>query len=293
MALPPGSAQLESGSHAFGPVAWIQRRPLLAFFVLAFALTGPLMILEALRSRGWFAFPSIVFLLLMAYGPTYAALIVTGITRGKAGVGALLRRLLVWRVGLGWYAVALLGLPALFLLALQVSLWLGNPPLAWPPLPLGPVLSVVALLVVSSLVNGEELGWRGYALPRLLADHSALTASLIFGTVWALFHLPLFWTVGSTQASEPPLGFLVRTLAMSVMVTWLFTNTRGSVLLSILLHAAANTWSQVIPGIDTAHYPAGPVYWLSIGLLCLAAVIVVAVAGPARLSRPAASATSV
>ncbi|MCW5849333.1 MAG: CPBP family intramembrane metalloprotease [Anaerolineae bacterium] len=292
MALPPTSAPLET-TPAVGLVGWIQRHPLIAFFVLAFALTWPLMILEALRSQGRFAFPSIVFLLLMAYGPTYAALIVTGVTSGKAGIGALLRRLLVWRVGPGWYAVAILGLPALFLIANQVSLGLGNPPLAWPPLPIGPVLSVVVLFVVSSLVNGEELGWRGYALPRLLARHSALTASLMLGTVWALFHLPLFWTVGSTQSSEPPLGFLARTLAMSVIVTWLFTNTRGSVLLSILLHAAANTWSQVIPGIDTAHYPAGSVYWLSIGLLCLTAVVVVAVAGPARLSRALPSETGV
>jgi membrane protease YdiL (CAAX protease family) len=206
----------------------------------------------------------------------------------------LLRRLLVWRVGIGWYVVALFGIAVLILLALMLYTLLGGMPLLWPPLPFGPILSVLLLFVVSLLINGEELGWRGYALPRLQGKYSALTASLILGVIWSLFHLPLFLThgggVGGNLASEPPLGFPLRTVADAVLVTWVFNNTQGSVLLVILFHAAVNTWTQVLPGIDTAHYPAGLLYWVFVGLICLATVIVVVVFGPARLSRKPAKA---
>ncbi len=264
----------------------LRRFPLLAFFVLTLGLTWPLMIVDALGSRGLLPFRlPIVPYLLMGYGPTVAALIMTGATNGKTGVRSLLSQLLAWRVGLQWYALAIFGPAVLFFLSLQLYTVLGGTPLTWPTLPFGLIPSVLLLFLVSMLINGEELGWRGYALPRLQANRSALAASLILGGIWALFHLPLFWTLGSTQASEPSLGFLVRVLAAAVLMTWLYNNTRGSVLLAILYHAAANTWSQIFPGIDTAQYPAGPVYWLLVGLTCLVALIVVLLCGPAHLSR--------
>jgi membrane protease YdiL (CAAX protease family) len=146
------------------------------------------------------------------------------------------------------------------------------------------VIAVPVLFLVSLLINGEEMGWRGFALPRLQVRFSALTASLILGVIWTGFHLPLFWTVGSTQAGQPILGFLLSIVASSVIVTWLYNNT-GSLLLVLLFHASVNTWSQIIPGIDTAHIGVGPIYWLTTGLLCATAVLITLLFGPENLTR--------
>ena len=279
----------------------IQRYPLLTFIALAFGLPWLFEIPDTLGSWGLIPFriPTtgvgiVVAILVGAYGPTWAALIVTAATRGKAGIRTLLRRLLVWRVSIGWYAVALF-LPALlFFLPAPLYAFLGGTPLALPSSSLVElILGVPLLFLVNMLVNGEELGWRGYALPRLQGKYSALTASLILGVIWSLFHLPLFLMHGGSVfgnlSSEPPLGFLVRITAGAVLITWVYNNTRGSVLLAILFHAAVNTWSQIFPSMNTAHVPADLLYWLGVGGFCLATVIVVVVFRPARLSRKPAS----
>jgi membrane protease YdiL (CAAX protease family) len=265
----------------------LRRHSVIAFFLLTLGLTWPFMIADALRSHGFLPADTQVYnLLLMAYGPTWAALIVTKATTGKVGIRALLRRLFIWRVGLRWYAAAIF-VPALtFFLPIKLYGFFGGSPPPLPTLSLELILNLVLLLVVSGLINGEEIGWRGYALPRLQERHSALTASLILGMIVFVFHLPLFVTQGSIQASMPMLGFLVEMLAGSVIMTWISNNTRGSLLLAYLWHAATNTWghSQVF------HVTAAvPLFWFHVGLVVLVAAIVVAVWGPARLSRKPAA----
>jgi hypothetical protein len=90
---------------------------------------------------------------------------------------------------------------------------------------------------------GEELAWRGFALPRLLTRHNALVASLVLGTLWGLWHLPLVWTEGATMYQQPIWLFLADILAKSVLFTWVFLHTRGSVLLAVLLHGATNLFN--------------------------------------------------
>lgn len=263
----------------------MKRHPLFLFFFLAFALSWPIMIIDVLGSQGVFNFRvPVPVLLLMGYGPTIAALIVTGLLEGKSGIRLLLWRLLRWRVGIQWFLIAIFGMAGLFFLAYQLSIWLGYPPPAMPEMPMAPFLAVPVLFLVSLLINGEEVGWRGFALPRLQARYSALTSSLILGMVWAAFHLPLFWTLGSTQAEQPMGGFLLGILASSIMVTWLYNNTGGSLLLVVLFHASINTWSQVIPGIDTAHTAVGPIYWLVTGLTTGTAVLITLVYGAKTLT---------
>lgn len=243
------------------------------------------MIIDALGSQGALDFRvPVPLLVLMGYGPTLAALLVTGWTKGKSGIRALLRKLLVWRVGMLWAVVGILGMAGLFFLAYQLSNWLGYPVPAAPEIPMSPIVAVPVLFIVSLLINGEEIGWRGFALPRLQARFNALTASLILGVIWAGFHLPLFWTIGSTQAGQPIFGFLISIVASSIIVTWLYNNT-DSLLLVILFHASVNTWSQIIPGIDTAHAGIGSIYWLTTGLLCATAVLITLFFGPETLTR--------
>ncbi len=263
----------------------MKRYPLFLFLVLTFGFSWPIMIADALGSRGLLPFRMpIVLLILMGYGPSFAALLVTGFVGGPSAIRSLLRQLAVWRVGFLWMGTAVVGSAVLFALAYQISNLLGYPPPAAPAFPVSPVIAVPILFVVSLLINGEEMGWRGFLLPRLQARFNALTASLIVGTIWAAFHLPLFWTLGSTQAGQPMWAFLLSILASSVIVTWLYNNTH-SLLLVVLFHASVNTWSQIVPGIDTAHAGIGPTYWLTTGLLCGVAALLILVFGAGSLTR--------
>jgi membrane protease YdiL (CAAX protease family) len=266
----------------------IQKYPLASFFVLAIGLTWIFMIADALGSHGILPFRlPLPLMVVMGYMPTLAAVIVTAKTKGRDGVRALFRKLTIARVGLGWYLVAIFGLALVYLATIFLYNLVGSPALPFlsdkmphlPPWQLA--LSIVPMFIVIGIVNGEELAWRGFAMPRLQSRYNALTSSIIMGSIWAVFHLPLFFTVtGSSQADETFLSFLISTIAITVLYTWILNNTRGSVLLAYLFHAAANTWSQVIP-IDHAN---SLVSWIMIGLLVIAAVIVVMFTGAENLS---------
>jgi membrane protease YdiL (CAAX protease family) len=283
------TAQPLGSQNPTGIYAWIKQHQLLVFFVLAFAFTWPFMLVDALGSYGLLPFritlagPGVLLVVLMGYGPTFSALAVTGATDGKAGIRALLRRLLIWRVGIQWYAAAILGTGFLFFLAAQLYALLGGTLRAEPPVSLGLIPLVMVSILAHGFLSGEELGWRGFALPRMQAGRGALSASLLLGVPWFLFHLPLFITmgggVGGNQANESVLAFLLQALAASVLVTWLYNNAQGSVLLAILFHGAVNTWPDLFGGTS------GPLAWLQAGVFCVAAVAVVVVFGAAHLSR--------
>ena len=264
----------------------IRRYPLTAFFVLAYALSWPYMIVDALGSHGLLGFRLPMLLWIpMGYGPTFAALIVTGALVGKTGIRTLLGRLLIWRVGWPWYAVAVFGSVMLSgITVLLYALLSGMSPVA-PVVSAQALITAPLLFLIGGLVNGEEIGWRGFALPRLLAKHSALTASLILGSLWALFHLPLFFTRGDLFASTPPLSFLVRMIGAAILFTWIFNNTGGSLLLAYVMHAASNFWPRVLP----MEAIVGPFAWLPDAITILVVVLVVVIYGPTHLSRKAAS----
>jgi uncharacterized protein len=273
---------------------FIIRHPLSVFFCLAFGISWLFLIADALGSRGLIPFrltlsgPGIILALLMSYGPSLAALIVTWATDGAAGLRTLLGRLVPWRAGVGWYVLALAG-PAAFALATGTLQQLLGATLR--PLP-GPVYQVVLMGLVGSIVhavaNGEELGWRGYALVHLQERHNALTASLILGLIWFVFHIPIMLTVGGvggSQTLDNALPFLVGVLALSVIITWIFNTTRGSVLPIILLHGAYNTWPDLFT--MTSGNPA--LAWVGTAISVLLAAIVVLLFEPAHLTRAPAT----
>lgn len=147
-------------------------------------------------------------MIVMGYMPTLAAVIVTGQTKGKAGIRSLFRKLLMWRVGWRWYFFAIFGLVLIYIAAILLHNQIDGslilpilseklPDSAWPEL----LMYIVPMFLVIGLINGEELGWRGFALPRLQSKYNALSSSIILGVIWTLFQLPLFFTVtGSSQA---------------------------------------------------------------------------------------------
>ena len=271
--------------------SFIQKYPLVSFFLLAFGLTWIFMITDALGSRQILPFRlPLPLMIVMGYMPTLAAVIVTRVTKGREGVRALFRKLLIARVGFRWYAFAIFALAGMYIASILIYNSIGASPALpilspkTPPhsslLELVPQIAVLFLIV--GIVNGEELAWRGFALPRLQSKYNALASSLILGVIWTMFHLPLFFTVtGSSQADWSFTSFLISTGAMTVLYTWLYNNTHGSVLMAYLLHAAANTWSQVF-AIDHANQL---VNWILTGVIVLVAVLVLAQAGAQNLSR--------
>jgi membrane protease YdiL (CAAX protease family) len=214
-------------------------RPLRIYLWLAFGITwgvGGLALLAGdIRPGG--ASPLHPLHYLAAFGPSIAGVVMAARTDGWAGVRGLLARVVPSRYALPWYVAVLIGFPALNLLAawLLAPDFLARLP-AWDRL-----LSLLPLtLFTDTGPLGEEFGWRGFALPRLLQRRRPLAAALILGGIWWAWHLPTFFipVLSQHQLSIPI--FLVNSLALSVIMTWLYQRTRGDLLLMILVHVAAN-----------------------------------------------------
>lgn len=259
-------------------IAFIKRCPLVTFFAISigsFYLGAALLgiVPEAL-------YP------LFIYGTALGALLVVAVTEGHAGVRAWGSRIVRWRVGLLWYAVAL-GLPiALKFAAYGLSLALGAPAPpaeawgAWAEVPFEFVF------VFLTLALGEELGFRGYALPKLLERHSPLAASLILGVMRVIWHVPLV-----VLAGDSPWVFAI-VIAGDILFTWIFLHTRGSVLIAMLLHSSLNASGAVFGGLFTGAY-AVQNYLLLVALFVAAAVALVLIAGPGLARRRDQAAASV
>jgi membrane protease YdiL (CAAX protease family) len=255
-------------------VSLIRRHPLISFFVLAYALSWwPIAFYAAGLS------PSTI----ISFGPFLAALVVLAATQGKTGVVGLLRRIVRWRVGLRWYAVALLLPVVVTAAAAALNVLLLGAKASSSVAELGGLtglFSTFALLLLIPGIGGswEEPGWRGYALPRLQTARSALFASLILGVVWAFWHLPLFIT-GQQQWSD-----IVFIIVWTITFTWVFNNAAGSVLIVVLMHNMNNTisgaFNQMFSGADAVSQA-----WLYTALWGVVAIVLVVVYGPTHLSR--------
>jgi membrane protease YdiL (CAAX protease family) len=227
----------------------IKRHPLVTFFLLAFGITW---IVWVPRAAG---VPVGVVGDAWTWTPAIAALLAAALTGGRAAVRDLGARLVRWRIGWQWYLVVILGPIAFSLAVAGIYVLLGGSWADAAPLALreGPLLLLPLFLLMLALTDGlgEELAWRGFALPRLLTRYNALVASLVLGVLWGLWHLPLVWTEGATMYQQPVWLFLLDITAKSVLFTWVFLHTRGSVLLAMLLHAATNLF-VVSPNLTTS-----------------------------------------
>lgn len=224
-----------------------------------------------------------------ALSSSLAGIVLVIIEGREGGLRELLGRFLLWRVGLQWWAVALFFVGIASVAALYVFRLLGGPPVDWSGVP--PLYTVVPMFILLTVAAGigEEFGWRGFLLPRLQARHSALVSSLIIGVMWATWHIPLFFIEGSFQHTlQSENGLLPAVLAMSLFVivssiwfTWIFNNTRGSVLLAAVMHGASNAWGGYI---DVYRGYFGGI--LTFGAVSvLLAIVIVLLAGPRDLSR--------
>jgi membrane protease YdiL (CAAX protease family) len=239
----------------------VKRSPLVAYFVLVFGIEWLLaLILFPLV-------PPMIALLIGTWLPNAVGLIVTGLADGRAGLRELFQRVGLWRIGLKWYAIALFAPVAMALLAIGICVFLGN---GAPDLARAGQLFPILLGAVFTEAMGGELGWRGTALPRLQARWNAFISSLVLGVLWGLYHLPAFLLSGLPQHGLPLLSFMVAALALTVLISWMFNHTGGSLIPVFLYHCAFN-----FIGNATGIFAVPALFWLFAGVVSVAAVAVI------------------
>lgn len=253
-------AHTTSSANAADLRSWMRRHPLVSFFGTTYAVSWIFLLAEVLTI--WGVLPDsgrscggtsascqvVVLNVLFTFGPAFAAIVVTSLLEGREGVTRLRQRIRQVRAGWVWYGCVLVGIPALLVGGLLIQPGIlagfkGFPP-AW-----------VAIYLVNFVVIwfgggplGEEVGWRGFALPRLQARHGALKGSVVLGLAWAVWHLPQYLT--PIQGGGPGTGlatvltnyatFTVMVVALAILLTWLFNHTNGSLFMAITAHASVN-----------------------------------------------------
>ena len=259
----------------------IKRYPLIAFFSLAYLITW------ALGMPGAFYpdWPGILSFLTVV-GPAVSAVIVVGIVAGKAGVRHLLEPLKAWRVGIIWYLVVLFG-PALMMIISIILYGMIRNETGLITLKeffalFGRQILPLMLIFIYQfiIIWGEEIGWRGYALPKLQRKMHPIIASVILGLIWGFWHLPSFWIAGSVHQSMGLPFFILATIGYSILYTWIYNGTRGSLLLMCLLHAANNT-TVTYTMLFFEPIIGQPLF--SLGVLALFNLLVILFAGPKLL----------
>jgi membrane protease YdiL (CAAX protease family) len=225
--------------------------------------------------------PGEVVPVVMVFVPALIALSLTAMTEGWAGVWALESKLGQWRVRRKWIIIALaLGLVMRLTMSV-VALLLGLIP-AMGLRPWTPVQMAMFALILFIFALPEELGWRGYVLPKLLTAHSPLVTGLIIGVVWGSLHLALTLP-GMINAGAPPLPTLLGLIGLSVLATWLYIGSGGNLLLTSLFHAAQSFFVLVNEGI-----PLEQQAWLMASVYMVTALIIAIVAGPRFARKPTA-----
>jgi len=248
------------------------KKELIGFFVLAFGWMWLLNLPRVLAAFGWLDIPDLLSTILgylSVFGPTVAAFILTGIKTGKPGLKSLWQS--GWRINFNkkWLFPAILLIPISALITWLI-LALLNVPIEWqygaPPALIVPIGLLIWLLGAYP----EEYGWRGYALPRLLKGNSPLVASLILGIIWGIWHLPLHFIPTTTQFAIPIWQYLLQTVVLSILYTWLHKGTLGSVFIASLFHAFSNIAGAAIP-----YWTTNTGRWVSFGLTLITAIIIV------------------
>ena len=265
----------------------IKKYPAISMFVLAMAIGGGMiapMVAGVVPSDS-------MFLLIAAYSASLAGVILTAIVSGKGGLREMFGRLLIWRVGIGWWAFALFAVVLMYLGGMILASLFSESTMDLSHVP--PLYMFIPGFIIKFFLDaglGEELGWRGFLLPRLQARHSALVSSIIVGIVWGFWHLPLFLLEGMSPTYEfgqaygvvPSLlglTFFI-TVPWAILFTWFYNNTKGSLLLAFVFHAS-QAWFGLFMDPDNLLAP----YLGYTAIMTVTAIVVVLISGAQNLSR--------
>jgi membrane protease YdiL (CAAX protease family) len=244
------------------------------FFVLTYAVMWTCFISVATLAISTRSPLGAVLVLAGAFAPGLVALWLTARAEGGPGVRALLGHVLRWRVAAQWYLFA-----AGYIAAIKLAVALVHRVAtgAWPRFGTESWYVILAAIVVSTPFQaGEEIGWRGYALPRLTVRFGLARASILLGLIWACWHLPQFFIPASDTYGQSFFVFVLQVTALSVAMAWLYAHTNGSLLLVMLMHAAVNNSKDIVPSaVPGATNPFGLsaslVAWLTVTVLWICA----------------------
>lgn len=225
----------------------IKRFPVAAYFILVFLLTwgGVFLISKTLSSAsGIDETTAVAFVSLpMLLTPIITAVLLTALTEGKTGLGVFWRRMTHWQVGLRWYLFALLVMPLAVLAILYSLAYLFSPQYA-------PVLSLLGL---AGLAAGylEEFGWTGYATPRLLQRWRPLTAGLVIGVLWGVWHAMADYTIrGATLGAYWPVAFalfVIPLTAWRILMVWAYDETQSGIVAQIMHFSYTGSLALFVP----------------------------------------------
>jgi len=233
----------------------LEPRNLVFFFLIAFGwswLWWGFFILGILKMPSGIGTPAVDFgsagltiliIILSPFGPTIAAFVMTAINEGKTGVRALWRRFWNRNLEVKWLLVILFFLPIFQLTVNLIARILDGQNYPFLTYPNQPWLFIPPF-IANTLINGgmsEEFGWRGYVLPRFQSRWNALSSSIILGLIWASWHIPLWFVPGDSHHNVYFWGWAGRIILLSILLTWIFNNTNGSILAVVLFHGIANS----------------------------------------------------
>jgi uncharacterized protein len=230
-----------------------------------------------------------IVMLFLGWGFIFASVIMTGLTLGRAAIVSLLKRYLQWRVGWKWFLAASLLGPVLMTGGVYINAALTGVAPDFSTVYAHKIFGVSAslplfilpILITDFIANGEEIGWRGYILPRLQTKYSALTSTLILGVIWGFWHLPKYLPDFDVVRFG---WFMVHIMAQAVILTWIYNGTKGSLLLATLYHVSSNTAGMFLPTANTQSSAGMGAYIVFILLELVTAVVIASMTGPARLS---------
>jgi uncharacterized protein len=263
----------------------LSRHPLISYFIITFAFSWLVFLPGVLTYYGLLSVsPSVIGLLGIVglLGPVLSGFVMTALTEGVAGVVDLLRRIVLWRVGIQWYLFVLLGLPAVMVLGTLLRPGaLASFDISAQPISLSYLIAFVSMVAIGGPLL-EEPGWTGFAQPRMQRLHGPLVGGLILGSLWVLWHLPGFLIPSQKVTDIPPRGTVVdfvvfarALIGLRLVIMWVVNNTRGSVLMAILTHVSWNTfYSAALIGLFPVRSVLGSYLNLTIAARVLTLVLI-------------------
>jgi membrane protease YdiL (CAAX protease family) len=229
-----------------------KKRKTALFFLVALGMIWLLQLPALLAKTGLIAGPPERYMLpalLGGFSPLVAAVVAARVESGGAGVRALFARFRIGPIGLPWYFIALAIFAAIYVAGTAVYRLLGGSDAGrW----LYPPENAQHLAALIMMPLAEEPGWRGFALPRLQPRYGALGASLVLGILWAFWHTTMFVLQGAT-----PLTFVVSVVNIitgSVVFSWIYNRTRGSLFIAVLAHAGVH-WNNPVHALPAQLTP--------------------------------------
>jgi membrane protease YdiL (CAAX protease family) len=267
-------AQATADLPPTGLLGVLRRFPLISYFVIAVAFSWAVVIVVLLTR----APQNFVVVVAITFGPTFSAFLMTGVLEGRAGVRRLLERLVLWRVNWVWYAFSLVGIPLIFIAG---TVFLPGAAASFDGLTLATWLAYPKWFLLIIFVGGpllEEPGWRGFALPRLQARFGPLAGALILAFFWAAWHYPQYmmpdWAAQNGGFNLT--GVTVFTLGvfpLTIILTWVFNNTRGSLLIAVLAHASIDAFSLYIMKMFPAYAASQVNLFLGVGAFAVLLIL--------------------